>query len=47
MTLLVLEQNFSFARQCTDRVYSIVNWLVGFDGGCEQFVAQGGLIGSH
>ena len=47
ITLLVVEQNLSFARQCTDRVYSIVNGLVGFDGGWEQFVAEGGLIGSH
>ncbi len=47
ITLLVVEQNLSFARQCTSRVYSIVNGQVGFDGGWEQFVAQGGLIGAH
>ena len=47
ITLLVVEQNLSFARQCTSRVYSIVNGQVGFDGDWEQFVAQGGLIGAQ
>lgn len=45
ITLLVVEQNLSFARQCTNRLYSIVNGTVGFAGTWDEFVTQGGLMG--
>lgn len=44
ITLVVVEQNLSFARQCTSRLYSIVGGEVDFSGSWEDFGARGGLI---
>jgi branched-chain amino acid transport system ATP-binding protein len=46
ITLIVVEQNLSFARQCTSRLYSIVGGEVDFSGSWEQFSARGGLVGT-
>jgi len=45
ITMVVVEQNLSFARQCTDRLYAITQGRVSFSGGWGQFVAAGGLLG--
>ncbi len=47
MTMLIVEQNLSFARQCTARLYAIAQGAVRFTGTWSEFAASGELIGSY
>lgn len=47
ITLVVIEQNLSFARQCTSRLYSIVSGEVDFSGSWDEFDSHGGLISAE
>ena len=47
ITLLVVEQNLSFARQCTGRLYAIAQGRVRFSGGWEEFAAAPDLLESY
>jgi branched-chain amino acid transport system ATP-binding protein len=47
ITLLIVEQNLAFARQCTSRLYAIAQGTVRFTGTWSEFAASGDLIGSY
>jgi len=47
ITMLIVEQNLSFARQCTTRLYAIAQGSVRFTGSWDDFAANGELIGSY
>ncbi|MBW8076711.1 MAG: ATP-binding cassette domain-containing protein [Gallionella sp.] len=44
VTLIVVEQNLSFAQQCTDTLYAVSSGEIGFCGNWSEFLAHGGLI---
>lgn len=44
LTLVVVEQNLSFARQCTDRVYALTQGAIRFDGDWETFARNQHLV---
>ena len=44
VTMVVVEQNISFARLCTDRLYAIGQGEVTFAGPWQEFIASGGLL---
>jgi branched-chain amino acid transport system ATP-binding protein len=47
ITMLIVEQNLPFARQCTGRLYAIAQGTVRFTGSWDEFAANGELIGSY
>ena len=47
ITMLIVEQNLAFARQCTGRLYAIAQGTVRFTGTWSEFAASGDLIGSY
>lgn len=47
ITMLIVEQNLAFARQCTSRLYAIAQGTVRFTGTWTDFAASGDLIGSY
>jgi ABC-type branched-subunit amino acid transport system ATPase component len=47
ITMLIVEQNLSFARQCTSRLYAIAQGTVRFTGTWSEFAASADLIGSY
>jgi branched-chain amino acid transport system ATP-binding protein len=47
ITMLIVEQNLSFARQCTSRLYAIAQGTVRFSGTWSEFGASADLIGSY
>jgi len=47
ITLLIVEQNISFARQCTDRLYAIAQGTVRYSGGWDEFAATPDLLESY
>jgi branched-chain amino acid transport system ATP-binding protein len=47
ITMLIVEQNLAFARQCTSRLYAIAQGTVRFTGTWSEFAASGDLIGSY
>jgi branched-chain amino acid transport system ATP-binding protein len=47
ITMLIVEQNLAFARQCTTRLYAIAQGAVRFTGTWSEFAASGDLIGSY
>jgi branched-chain amino acid transport system ATP-binding protein len=47
ITLLVVEQNLSFARRCTDRLYAMAQGTVRYSGDWEEFAATPDLLESY
>jgi len=47
ITMVIVEQNLSFARQCTSRLYAIAQGLVRFTGTWSEFAAGEDAIGSY
>jgi branched-chain amino acid transport system ATP-binding protein len=47
ITLLIVEQNLSFARQCTGRLYAIAQGTVRYAGGWAEFAATENLLESY
>ena len=47
ITMLIVEQNLAFARQCTSRLYAIAQGTVRFTGTWPGFTAEGDLIGAY
>ena len=47
ITLLVVEQNLSFARRCTGRLYAIAQGTVRYSGGWEDFAKTPDLLESY
>jgi len=47
ITLLVVEQNLSFARLCTSRLYAIAQGAVRYSGGWEEFAMSPDLLESY
>jgi branched-chain amino acid transport system ATP-binding protein len=47
ISMLIVEQNLPFARQCTSRLYAIAQGAVRFTGTWGEFAASGELIGSY
>jgi branched-chain amino acid transport system ATP-binding protein len=47
ITLVIVEQNLSFAQQCTSRLYAVAQGLVRFSGGWADFASDGDLLASY
>ncbi|MGH3297861.1 MAG: ABC transporter ATP-binding protein [Trebonia sp.] len=47
ITLLIVEQNLSFARQCTSRLYAIAQGAVRYSGSWEEFALSPDLLESY
>jgi branched-chain amino acid transport system ATP-binding protein len=47
ITLVIVEQNLSFARQCTDRLYAIAQGTVRFSGAWDTFAATEDLLEAY
>jgi branched-chain amino acid transport system ATP-binding protein len=47
ITLLIVEQNLSFARQCTGRLYAMVQGAVRYSGDWAEFAATEDLLESY
>ena len=47
ITLVIVEQNLSFARQCTDRLYAVAQGTVRFTGTWQEFAASEDLLSSY
>jgi branched-chain amino acid transport system ATP-binding protein len=47
ITMVIVEQNLSFARQCTSRLYAIAQGLVRFTGTWSEFAAGEDVISSY
>jgi branched-chain amino acid transport system ATP-binding protein len=47
ITLLIVEQNLSFARQCTGRLYAMAQGTVRYSGGWDEFAATEDLLESY
>jgi branched-chain amino acid transport system ATP-binding protein len=47
ITLVVVEQNLSFARRCTSRLYAIAQGTVRFSGSWEDFAKTPDLLESY
>lgn len=47
ITLLIVEQNLSFARSCTSRLYAIAQGTVRYSGGWEEFAMTPDLLESY
>jgi|HubBroStandDraft_6_1064221.scaffolds.fasta_scaffold251897_1 branched-chain amino acid transport system ATP-binding protein len=47
ISMLIVEQNLPFARQCTSRLYAIAQGAVRFTGSWDEFAANAELIGSY
>ncbi len=44
LTMVIVEQNLSFARSVTDRLYAISEGVLRFDGSWGEFAAKGNLL---
>ena len=47
ITLLIVEQNLSFARRCTSRLYAIAQGTVRYSGGWQEFALTPDLLESY
>jgi branched-chain amino acid transport system ATP-binding protein len=47
ITLLIVEQNLSFARRCTSRLYVIAQRTVRYSGGWAEFAMTPDLLESY
>jgi branched-chain amino acid transport system ATP-binding protein len=47
ITMLIVEQNLAFARQCTSRLYAMAQGTVRFTGTWTEFTAAEDLIGAY
>jgi len=47
ITLLVVEQNLSFARRCTTRLYAMAQGTVRYSGGWDEFAATPDLLETY